>query len=139
MDISKELLDQIVAHAQELPDEECCGVVAVEDLAARRAVRVYRAENVHRSSLRFEIEPSELLRLYEAIEDEGWELGAIYHSHVRSAPYPSQTDVGFAAFWPRVEWLIVGLSDPASPDVRSYAIDGAEIEEVPINVGEVPI
>lgn len=139
MEISQELLDQIVAHAQELPGEEVCGVIAVDDLTARRAIRVHRAENVHRSSLRFEIDPRELLRLYEAIEEEGWEMGGIYHSHVRSAPYPSQTDVGFAAFWPNVEWLIVGLSEPDSPELRSYLIDGAQISEVPIEVSEVPI
>ncbi len=34
----------------------------------------------------------------------------IYHSHTRSEPYPSQTDVNFAAHWPGVEWLIVGLA-----------------------------
>ncbi len=139
MDIAQELLDQVVAHAQELPGEECCGVIAVDDLTARRAQRVYRAENVHRSDLRFEIEGTELLKLCEAIEEQGWELGAIYHSHVRSAPYPSQTDVGFAALWPDVEWLIVGLSDPANPEVRSYVIEGAQISEVPIDVREVPV
>ena len=57
---------------------------------------MYRADNVHASPLKFEIDAMELLRLNNAIEDEGWELGAIYHSHVRSAPYPSQTDIGFA-------------------------------------------
>jgi [CysO sulfur-carrier protein]-S-L-cysteine hydrolase len=139
VDISKELLDQIVAHAQELPDEEVCGVVAVGDLTARRAIRVYRTGNVHRSDLKFEIDPRELLKLYEEIQAEGWELGAIYHSHVRSAPYPSQTDIGFAAWWPDVEWLIVGLSDPGDPELRSYLIDGAQIAEVPIEVSEVPI
>jgi proteasome lid subunit RPN8/RPN11 len=139
MDIAQELLDEVVAHAQELPGEECCGVIAVDDLSARRAQRVYRAENVHRSALRFEIAGTELLKLSEAIEEQGWELGAIYHSHVRSAPYPSQTDVGFAAMWPDVEWLIVGLSDPTDPEVRSYLIDGAQISEVPIDVREVPV
>jgi [CysO sulfur-carrier protein]-S-L-cysteine hydrolase len=72
----------------------------------------------------------ELFRLNGAIEDEGWEIGAIYHSHVRSAPYPSQTDIGFAASWPGVEWIIVGLASGGQPDVRSYLIDGAEVSEV---------
>ncbi len=51
-----------------------------------------------------------LHRLLTEIEDAGDELGAIYHSHTRSEPYPSQTDVNFAAHWPGVEWLIVGLA-----------------------------
>ena len=43
-------------------------------------------------------------------KSDGWELGAIYHSHIRTAPYPSQTDINFAANWPGVEWIIVGLA-----------------------------
>jgi [CysO sulfur-carrier protein]-S-L-cysteine hydrolase len=134
--IAAELLVEIVAHAQEVPKIECCGVVAVVaaadagDASAKTATRVYRAENIHASALKFEIDPIELLKLNNAIDDEGWEIGAIYHSHVRSAPYPSQTDIGFAASWPGVEWIIVGLASGEQPDVRSYLIDGAEVSEV---------
>jgi proteasome lid subunit RPN8/RPN11 len=133
MKIASDLLDEIVAHAQENPKIECCGVVAADVAAgegAKTATRVYRAENIHASALKFEIDPMELLRLNNAIDDEGWEIGAIYHSHVRSAPYPSQTDIGFAASWPGVEWIIVGLASGEQPDVRSYLIDGAEVNEV---------
>jgi [CysO sulfur-carrier protein]-S-L-cysteine hydrolase len=134
--IAAELLEQIVAHALELPREECCGVVAVRPLdpdaadGEKLATRVYRAENIHASALKFEIAPMELFGLNEAIEDEGAEIGAIYHSHVRSEPYPSQTDVGFAAGWPGLEWIIVGLASGEQPKVRSYVIDGAEVREV---------
>ena len=41
-------------------------------------------------------------------------------------PYPSQTDVNFAANWPGVEWIIVGLAAGAEPEVRSYLIDGGD-------------
>jgi [CysO sulfur-carrier protein]-S-L-cysteine hydrolase len=139
MKIAQELLDEIVAHALELPKIECCGVVAVRALdsgAADAAVgekvatRVYRAENVHASALKFEIAPMELFALNEAIDDEGAEIGAIYHSHVRSEPYPSQTDLSFAAGWPGLEWIIVGLASGSEPKVRSYVIDGADVREV---------
>jgi proteasome lid subunit RPN8/RPN11 len=91
---------------------------------------VYRAHNTHASALRFEIAPMELYELNETIDGEGWEIGAIYHSHVRSEPYPSQTDIGFAAGWPGLEWIIVGLADGEAPKVRSYVIDGADVREV---------
>jgi proteasome lid subunit RPN8/RPN11 len=134
--ISAELLDEVVAHALEDPGNEVCGLVAVSVDGARTATRVYRARNVHASPMKFEIDPKELLALYNEIEDRGNELGAIYHSHVRSPPYPSQTDVNFAASWPSVEWIIVGLSGGAEPEVRSYLIDGGAIEEVPIAAAE---
>jgi proteasome lid subunit RPN8/RPN11 len=135
MDISADLLEQIVAHAREEAPQECCGVVAVEigsSPTRPRAVHVHRAVNTAASPLRFEIDGREVLGLIDAIEREELQLGAIYHSHTRTAPYPSQTDINFAAHWPGVEWIIVGLSDGAPPEVRSYLIDGGRVEEVAI-------
>ncbi len=132
MRISKQLLDRVVAHALEDPGNEVCGLVAVSDDDERTATAVLGARNIHESPMKFEIDPAELLALYNDIEDAGDALGAIYHSHVRSAPYPSQTDVNFARSWPGVEWIIVGLAAGREPEVRSYLIEASYIEEVPI-------
>lgn len=134
MRIAPELLAEIVAHARETPREECCGVVAVSTDAdgVKTATRVYRARNIHASELKFEIDPREQLRINDEIDAAGWDFGAIYHSHVRSEPKPSQTDITFAAGLPGIEWIIVGLTDPEAPDVRSYLIDGAEVRRVPL-------
>jgi len=136
VEISAELLQQIVAHAREEAPNECCGVIAVEpagpDERPARAVRAHRAVNTAASPLRFEIDGRDVMRLLDAIEGDGLALGAIYHSHTRTAPYPSQTDINFAAHWPGVEWLIVGLADGAPPEVRSYLIENGRIEEVSI-------
>jgi proteasome lid subunit RPN8/RPN11 len=134
MKISKQLLDELVAHALEDPKNEVCGVLAVEPGPPARAENVHRAVNVHASPLKFEIDPAELLALYNAIEGAGGELGAIYHSHVRSAPYPSQTDIGFAANWPGVAWIIVGLVAGEAPEVRSYLIEDGRVREVALEV-----
>jgi proteasome lid subunit RPN8/RPN11 len=135
--IAQALLDELIAHVREDPENECCGVVAVEPGRPEigqpaRAVRVLRAKNVHSSPLKFEIAPEELRELWMACEEVG-DLGAIYHSHVRSEPYPSQTDVNFAANWPGVEWIIVGLADE-EPEVRSYLIEDGQFSEVPLEV-----
>jgi [CysO sulfur-carrier protein]-S-L-cysteine hydrolase len=135
MKISSELLDQVVAHALEDPKNEVCGVVAVtESPEPARAARVLRAHNVYESPMKFQIDGKELLSLWNACQEIG-ELGAIYHSHVRSAPYPSQTDINFAAKWPGVEWIIVGLKPGSEPEVRSYLIEDGEVREVPLEVG----
>jgi [CysO sulfur-carrier protein]-S-L-cysteine hydrolase len=132
--IGRVLLDELTAHALEDPKNEVCGVVAVETGSPARARGVHRAVNVHASPLKFEIDPSELLSLYNAIDERNLELGAIYHSHVRSKPYPSQTDIGFAANWPGVEWIIVGLKDGEAPEVRSYLIEEGRVQEVALEV-----
>jgi proteasome lid subunit RPN8/RPN11 len=130
MKISEALLNEVVAHALDDPRNEVCGFVAAAD---GTAVRVLPATNIHASPMKFEIEPKELRTLYEACEELGG-IGAIYHSHVRSPPYPSQTDVNFAKGWPGVEWIIVGLSADSEPETRSYLIEGPDIREVPLVV-----
>jgi proteasome lid subunit RPN8/RPN11 len=135
--IATALLDELIEHALADAPNECCGVVAVEADAShaperRIASKVHRASNTAASPLRFEVDPLELLRVIDAIELAGRELGAIYHSHTRTAPYPSQTDINFAANWPGVEWIILGVADPDAPEVRSYLIDRGAVTEVPI-------
>ena len=73
---------------------------------------------------------SRAVRMLDEIEAGGAELGAIYHSHTRSEPYPSQTDVNFSGGWPGVEWIIVGLLKMGRPVVRSDPIDAGEVREV---------
>jgi proteasome lid subunit RPN8/RPN11 len=128
MRIAPDLLDQIVEHARRDAPNECCGVVAVRDGVAEA---VHPMENLAASPLRFEVDGLELHRLLTSIEDSGAGLGVIYHSHTRSAAYPSQTDINFAAGWPGVEWLIVGLKGP-EPEIRSYLIDDGRIGEVDV-------
>jgi proteasome lid subunit RPN8/RPN11 len=140
MDIAPELLEQILAHAREEAPNECCGVVAVvapRDGEPARAVSVHCAVNKAASPLRFEIDGLEVHRLLDSIESDGFELGSIYHSHTRTAPYPSQTDINFAVNWPGVEWIIVGLADPQNPEIRSYLIEGGSVREV--EIGQIAV
>ena len=131
MRIDAALLERIVAHARRDFPNECCGMVGVRD---GRALAVHEAINLAASPLRFEVEGREILRAQDAFEAEAAELGAIYHSHTRSEPYPSQTDINFAAGWPGVEWLIVGVPREGEPTVRSYRIDDGVVTEVEVDV-----
>jgi [CysO sulfur-carrier protein]-S-L-cysteine hydrolase len=128
--IARDLLERVIAHARRDAPNECCGLVATRE---GRAVSVHEAENTAASPFRFEVDGMALYREMTAIEDGGAELGAIYHSHTRSEPYPSQTDVNFAGGWPGVEWLIVGLAGDG-PQVRSFRIDEGRITEVAVEV-----
>ena len=129
MQIAQELLDRVVEHARREAPNECCGFVVLED---GRAVEVIPAENVQASPMRFEVEPRMLLRVTTEVEDAGREL-AIYHSHTRSEPRPSQTDIRFAGDWPGVQWLIVGLAG-GGVDVRNWSIEDGAVSEVEVRV-----
>lgn len=139
MAIPPQLRKRLIDHALADAPNECCGVVGVVPGNPRQAASVLAATNVAASPLRFEIDGLEVLRLIEQLDSEGLELGAIYHSHTRTAPYPSQTDINFATGWPGVEWVILGVADSQSPQLRSYLIDGGQVREVAIDADEVPI
>ncbi|HEY3188555.1 MAG TPA: M67 family metallopeptidase [Solirubrobacteraceae bacterium] len=126
MEFAPEHIEEIVSHAREEAPNECCGLLAGRE---GRSERVFRMTNAARSPLRFEVEPLEVMRTLEAIDEADLEVTALYHSHTRTAPYPSQTDVTFAEAWPGTPWIIVGLAD-GDVDVRTYRIDGADVVEL---------
>ena len=129
MRISRQLLDDVIAHAREDAPNECCGMIASSD---GEAVAVHRARNTAASPFRYEMDGMEQYRIQTDIEDAGLELGAIYHSHTRSAPEPSQTDINLA-FYPETLYVIVGLKSP-EPDVRAWRIVDGQVSEASLEI-----
>ena len=128
MRISQALLDEIVEHARAEAPNECCGMIAAQDGVA---VAVHRARNAAASPLRYEMDGMEQYTIQTAIEDGGHELGAIYHSHTRSDPEPSQTDINLA-FYPDALYVIVGVK--GEPDVRAWRIVDGAVSEAALEV-----
>jgi [CysO sulfur-carrier protein]-S-L-cysteine hydrolase len=129
--ISQALIDEVVAHAREDLPNECCGMVAGLDGEATEVIRV---ENAAASPLRYEMDPKAQYEAWKSIEDGGRELLAIYHSHTKSAAYPSQTDVNQAVAWPDQVYVIVSLADEDSPDVKGYFLKDLRIADAEISI-----
>ncbi len=129
MRISQALFDEMVAHAQADAPDECCGIIGSRD---GDGVVLHRATNIHHSPLKYEIGSDELYRISMALDDDALEVGLIYHSHTRSDPYPSQTDVNLATY-PDAVYVIVGVAGP-EPEVRAYHIREGEISDADLQV-----
>lgn len=129
MRIARHLYDQIIEHAREEAPNECCGMIASRD---GEAVEVYRATNAAASPLRYEIDGAEQYRIQMQIYDADLELGGIYHSHTRTEPYPSQTDISLA-FYPEAVYVIVGLAGE-SPEMRAYTIRDGKVADAELAV-----
>jgi proteasome lid subunit RPN8/RPN11 len=128
--IPRALYDELIAHAREEAPGECCGMIAT---TGDEAVAVHRAKNVHpKPPLGYEIDGPDQYRIQMAIEDAGHELGAIYHSHTRSAPLPSQTDINLA-FYPDALYVILGVAAD-EPDVRAWRIAGGSYDEAELTL-----
>ncbi len=127
MELAPEHAEEIVAHAGADAPDVCCGLVGTRD---GRSVRVFPMVNAAHSRLRFEVDPSEVARTLDALDAEGLDAGALYHSHTRTAPYPSQTDINYARAWgPDTLWVIVGLAG-GEAEVRTYRIDGPDVAQL---------
>ena len=132
MRISQDLIDEIVAHAREDLPNECCGLIGGRD---GEATSVHRARNSAATWLRYELHPTDQLRIMNRIEDDGEELAGIYHSHTKSAAEPSQTDINLAEGWPGVAQLICSLEHDDAPVVRAWDLDDKRVQEVELDVG----
>jgi proteasome lid subunit RPN8/RPN11 len=62
------------------------------------------------------------------MDEQGWDLVGIFHTHTHSEAYPSDTDLK-QAFYPEASYLVMSLSDRANPVLRSFRIDDGEITE----------
>jgi proteasome lid subunit RPN8/RPN11 len=131
MKISRALVDEMVAHAREDLPNECCGMIGGRDGEASSVVRV---ANAAASPLRYEMDPQGQFDALKSIEGAGDELIGIYHSHTRSAAYPSQTDVNEAVMWPEQVYVIVSLEDEEAPDVKAYDLADLKISDVELDV-----
>lgn len=131
MRIAQSLIDEMVAHARADLPNECCGMVGGVDGEASVVIPVV---NSAASPLRFEMDPQGQYDALKAIEGDGRELLAIYHSHTKSAAYPSQTDVNQAVNWPDAIYLIVSLQDADAPEVNGYWLKDLEIADAELVV-----
>jgi proteasome lid subunit RPN8/RPN11 len=128
--ISQQLVDEMVAHARDDVPNECCGMIGGCDGVASRVLRV---KNAAASPLRYEMDPKEMFEAYKALEAEG-ELLGIYHSHTKSAAYPSQTDVNQGQNWPDQVYVIVSLADADAPDVKAFWLRDLKIADAELDV-----
>ena len=129
--------EAIVAHARAQYPNEACGLIIgdVPAAAGGRPQRYVETRNKAASPYRYEIDPTDLLRLTIETDDADEVFWAIVHSHTHSPARPSPTDIGLA-FYPDSLYLLVSLADDEAdpvtgdPSVRAWRIRDGEVHEV---------
>jgi proteasome lid subunit RPN8/RPN11 len=128
--ISKALVDAMIVHALEDRPNECCGLIGGRDGVATKVIPV---TNEAASPLRYVMDSQEQIHKVREAEAEGEILG-IYHSHTKSAAYPSQTDVNQAQNWPEPIYVIVSLADGDNPDVKGFHLADLKIADAELEI-----
>jgi proteasome lid subunit RPN8/RPN11 len=135
LNIGRDIVDAIVAHARRDHPDEACGIVA-GPIGSDRPVRLVPMTNAERSPTFYRFDSLEQLRVWREMDDRDEEPVVIYHSHTATEAYPSRTDLELAAE-PDAHYLLVSTRDD-DVEVRSFRIvDGVVTEEeVAVDGGE---
>jgi proteasome lid subunit RPN8/RPN11 len=123
-DLGRGTYDALVEHARSDHPFEVCGLLAGRGGAIERH---YPIPNAARSMTYYSMDPKAMLHAFNAIEDDGLDLVAIYHSHTHTEAFPSVTDVELA-FYPDATYLIVSLQE-SRPVLRAFNIVDGRITE----------
>lgn len=122
----KEIVEQ---GLREFPNE-CCGLIAA---SGGVPIKVIPMTNVDASPVTYRLDGKEQLRTFNEMDEQGWDLWAIYHSHTHSEAYPSETDRKLA-FYPDSRYLLVSLQDRRQPVLRSFFINDGEVTEEELTI-----
>ena len=125
IEIPSDIRDAIVRHAIAGLPNEACGVLAGPD---GQIVHFFPMANADESPLTYRLEATEQLRVWNEIDDKGWEVRGIVHSHTHTEAYPSETDVR-QAFLPDAWYVLVSLMDREQPMIRGFRIRDGDVLE----------
>jgi proteasome lid subunit RPN8/RPN11 len=140
LEIDRGFYDEMVEHGLAGFPNEACGLLAGKE---GRPIKFFAMTNGDASPVTYRLVPREHLRVMNEMDDEGWDLLAIFHTHTHSEAYPSATDreralwpEGTQASFPDAYYLIMSLSDRSNPDLRAFKVaDGGEVTEEELTIG----
>lgn len=122
--IPENLYRRMISHCQEEKPLEACGILVG---VGGQVESAYATDNAYNSPVVYKVDDHQLLQVFQALRTDKHEIIGIYHSHVRTPPLPSRTDIEQAT-WPEAFYLIVSLAGER-PEVRAWRIVDRQVTE----------
>lgn len=130
LELDRGFFDEMVDHGIAGFPNEACGLLAGKE---GRPVKFFAMSNQDASPVSYRLDPTEQLKVFTELEDEGWDLLGIFHTHTHSEAYPSETDLK-QAFYPEATYLVMSLSDRSNPVLRGFTMQDGEVAEREVRV-----
>lgn len=130
-ELDRVFFDEMVEHGLAAFPNESCGLLAGKE---GRPVKFFAMTNQDASPVSYRLDPKEQLKVFDEIDDEGWDLLGIFHTHTHSEAYPSETDLR-QAFYPEALYLVMSLSDRGAPVLRGFRIGDGGVDEEEVAIG----
>jgi proteasome lid subunit RPN8/RPN11 len=123
--LTKNHWETVTTHlTQHLPNE-ACGLLAGGD---GQVQKVYLITNIDHSPVSYQMAPAELLQALTEMDERGWGLLAIFHSHPAGPPIPSPTDIS-QAYYPDSAYAIFSLANNQW-QARMFEIKDSAVREL---------
>lgn len=122
LELPRTLINQILAHAQQNPDEEICGLISSKRASSinSSAAKYYPIDNIAETkSHRFEMSGPQQIAAMKKMREQGEELMAIVHSHPDAPAIPSVLDKENNNY-PDVYYLVVSLNTKGVLELRCF-------------------
>jgi proteasome lid subunit RPN8/RPN11 len=129
--ISSAVYAQIRAHGEETYPHECCGALlgksTPEGWQVQAAIRAgnTRTDSAHN---RYNIAPSELVKIEREAWRQGLGIAGFYHSHPDHPAQWSSTDFA-EAHWLGCSYVITAVAGGKATDTNSFRLAGATEED----------
>ena len=128
--LSPAQLAQMVEHVARHTPEEACGLLAGIN---GRVVQVYPVENELHSPVAYQMNAVQQVEAMIALEDAGWDLCGIFHSHPAGPPVPSRTDLA-QSYYPDAVYLIFAPDGRGGWGVRGFSLADGRAREVGLEI-----
>jgi proteasome lid subunit RPN8/RPN11 len=132
VDVPRPIFDAMFFHSGWCRPNEACGLVAFDGATP---AFVFCLTNSDASEHRFTIDPAEHFGAIRLSGRLGYEIGGMFHSHLRSEAYPSASDIAGGA---DPDWIhfIVGPVNAPRPVLRGFRIADGVVQELSVGIRE---
>jgi [CysO sulfur-carrier protein]-S-L-cysteine hydrolase len=139
MILTQSQLEQLYEQMRRDAPHETCGMIGGKD---GHALKIYPIKNVAENRVKnYLMDGIDQIHAMQDMDDNGYDILAIYHSHPVTRAYPSVTDVRDAydpdlqePRYPGVVYIIMTLMNPDAPEAHGYLLNGETITETPLEI-----
>ena len=128
--ITNSQLQQMITHVVTVLPNEGCGFLAG---SSGRVLQVYPVTNMEHSPSRYRMDPEEQIHYMTAIDQVGWQMLGIFHSHPSGPPSPSEIDRE-QAYYPQAVYVILSLSGTIGWQARGFRLKKKQWVEITLQI-----
>jgi [CysO sulfur-carrier protein]-S-L-cysteine hydrolase len=129
--LPRQLVNQMLHHAQSSPETEICGLIAARN---GQPIRCIPVENISAEPQRlFTMDPARQIAAQRRMREQGEELFGIYHSHPHAPAQPSSTDLEQAGY-PEALYIIVSLNTKGVLEMRGFRLLNGNAVQVQLEI-----